>query len=686
MSAVISIAPAIRQIEVPTALRELPGWLMWKAIPKEDGSGKLDKIPYYANGKVRKGGNGTPQDRAQLVTFDVAKAAAVRQGLSGVGLAMLPDWGITALDFDDCVDPDDGRLPQEVADIISSTYAEYSPSTRGIRAFVKGNLGDGKTSKSALWPYGFEAFSAKGFVTVTGNALEETGLLGLENHLDDAPEHAVALCVKRFGAQEKQTHDDRGGFFDYAPPADATDDQVREYVNALDPDLSYPEWRNVGMALHHQYNGDEEGLEIWREWSTGGSKYKGSEDLDRKWASFSRPREGRPISFATVIKMAQDADPARFVIAASGLRPLTVEEPSLNTAGFDGKIKIFGSPLKVRREVWLIDKILPKAKFAMVYGPPGSGKTFIILDMAFAIGRGIEWQGRATKKMKVLYIAAESQLGMQKRIVGYYLANKIPLGTDLGVHFIFDSPNVRSPEDLRELKKTIDDVTEHHGGYDAVIFDTLARVSTGTDENSSKDAGEVIDAIEKMVDSISAMGIVLHHTGKDITKGARGSTAYTGALDTQIEISREGERHQLRTTKQKDGEDDVKVGFKLTQIWMPVTGGESGEMVSTCVVEKSELPVATAPAAKGPRAVGRRLGRLEQHIVEIMAQEIIQGTMSWDLEKFSAHCRSTMTQPLAGEVPLPRESRVAAIIQGLGKGKDAYCEVENGIVYFNSYR
>jgi putative DNA primase/helicase len=150
----------------PQELRELQGWLVWR-FEQSPGEPKPRKIPYWAGGGKRYGTQGAPKDRSKLVTFDVAVAAAMRNGFDGVGLAMLPDWGITALDFDHCLLPD-GRFPPEVEGIVSKTYAEYSPSGMGVRAFVRGNLGDHKSRVGAAKTWGFEVFSTRGFVTVTG--------------------------------------------------------------------------------------------------------------------------------------------------------------------------------------------------------------------------------------------------------------------------------------------------------------------------------------------------------------------------------------------------------------------------------------------------------------------------------------------------------------------------------------
>src|SRR4051812_14878268 len=87
----------------PAELRSLKAWLIWRydvALDEE----KPRKVPYYARGGKRHGQQGSPDDRAALVTFDEAATARAGRGFTGVGIAMLSDWGLVGLAFDHCVD------------------------------------------------------------------------------------------------------------------------------------------------------------------------------------------------------------------------------------------------------------------------------------------------------------------------------------------------------------------------------------------------------------------------------------------------------------------------------------------------------------------------------------------------------------------------------------------------------
>lgn len=70
------------------------------------------------------------------------------------------------------------------------------------------------------------------------------------------------------------------------PKLGASIDELREMVDAIDPDAHHDEWIKVGMALHHETDGGDEGLELWDEWSSRGDKYREGE-CGRRWGTFA---------------------------------------------------------------------------------------------------------------------------------------------------------------------------------------------------------------------------------------------------------------------------------------------------------------------------------------------------------------------------------------------------------------
>lgn len=100
---------------------------------------------------------------------------------------------------------------------------------------------------------------------------------------------------------------DDNALLSYKQPLNTNVEEIREALEYLSPDDGYDRWREVGMALHHQFNGDDEGLELWDAWSQASTAYDRNE-IEEKWPSFSESPDGRmPVTVATLFKYANDA-------------------------------------------------------------------------------------------------------------------------------------------------------------------------------------------------------------------------------------------------------------------------------------------------------------------------------------------------------------------------------------------
>lgn len=93
------------------------------------------------------------------------------------------------------------------------------------------------------------------------------------------PEKLLALWRSELGAQHVTVDGPQA-------PKGAEFTEIRELLKHRDPDGAYEDWLEVGLALHHETKGSRDGLMLWNEWSMGGQKYKGVDDLAPHWASF----------------------------------------------------------------------------------------------------------------------------------------------------------------------------------------------------------------------------------------------------------------------------------------------------------------------------------------------------------------------------------------------------------------
>ena len=222
---------------------------------------------------------------------------------------------------------------------------------------------------------------------------------------------------------------------------------------------------------------------------------------------------------------------------------------------------------------WRVRGVLPAVGMAGLYGPSASGKSFLALDMAAAIAEGRRWFDCRVKAAHVVYAALEGEGGFKLRVAAWEVHMGRPLPA--GLHMVLQPFKLTEPQDVQDLAAVVP--------AGAVVFiDTLNRAAPTADENSSKDMGEILSAAKQLQSLINGLVVLVHHTGKDTTKGLRGHSSLFAALDAAVEVSRDGDRREWRVAKSKDGQDGDAQPFKL-QIETLGTD-DYGDAITSCVV------------------------------------------------------------------------------------------------------
>lgn len=563
------MAKKFENLQAPDAMRDLKGWLVWRWVRKP-GRPKAAKMPYYVTGIVRKHTHCSDEDRALLVTFEEAKAAAEKHDFAGVGFALMPEFGITALDFDDCVI--EGKVDTLVEELTEGSYAEYSPSGNGIRAFFTGVIPDDKDSpaRNPEDKFGYEVFHSKGFVTFTGNITDLTELMGDQNTLAPVKEIHRAYSLKRF-LRVKELRDKYEG--DGKPPLPLSPEQVTELLHKLPEDLGYEDWRNIGMAVHHQTFGD--GFDLWDDWSAHSPKYGGMEFGKARWDSFGINTTAEYTTMGTVLKMIRDAG------GETGLETASADEFEVLPMPVGGKFKITSDDDFAAQESnlkWLVKGFLPKANLGVLFGESGSGKSFAMLDLSAAICRGLEfWNGHRVSKGRVLYVVAEGVSGFRQRIKAYCHQQAIPR---IGMDVIYDiTPNLTNVAQITDLISEI----RQREPYDLIVMDTFAQVMAGADENNGQDVGNALAQCKRIAHRCNAMVLLVHHSGKDASKGSRGHSSIKAACDVEIKVERSNDTRSITTSKMKDGIEGIGYLFSLHTVVL--SQDEDGDDITSCIVE-----------------------------------------------------------------------------------------------------
>ncbi|OWW19201.1 hypothetical protein AYR66_06500 [Noviherbaspirillum denitrificans] len=226
----------------------------------------------------------------------------------------------------------------------------------------------------------------------------------------------------------------------------------------------------------------------------------------------------------------------------------------------------------------MVRGVLPVEGLAALYGPSGSGKSFLTLDLGAAIASGAgTWFGHRARQSSVTYVCLEGEQGMGKRIKAWSMHHGRPVPDSL--QFVTQPFDLRKMDDVTDLANAIKAVG---GAGGLVILDTLNRAAPGVDENSSVDMGRVIAAAKHLQSLTGGLVLLVHHTGKDANKGLRGHSSLHAALDGAIEVCQNDDCRTWRIAKSKDDETGCVRGFKLHALVIGVD--EDGEDITSCVV------------------------------------------------------------------------------------------------------
>ena len=202
---------------------------------------------------------------------------------------------------------------------------------------------------------------------------------------------------------------------------------------------------------------------------------------------------------------------------------------------------------------WDIENILPRQSLIALYGEPGSHKSFLALDWANHLARGMDWGGyEVDDARRVLYVGAEGSQGLQKRLRAWRQHHGAEMTDNLTLSP--DMPRIADEDAWAEWVQDVKALAEKTP-FHVVVFDTLAHLTVGLDENSNGDMMQAVSRLTHLRDELRASVMFVHHTAKG-SKELRGAGAVRGACDAAFSMSKDGAAQStLKMTKQKDAEE-----------------------------------------------------------------------------------------------------------------------------------
>ena len=222
---------------------------------------------------------------------------------------------------------------------------------------------------------------------------------------------------------------------------------------------------------------------------------------------------------------------------------------------------------------WRVKGLIPARGIGQVYGASTVGKSFLSLDLAVHVARGRDWYDHKTKTAPVVIFSLEGQEGMRNRLAAYiaYHGEDLPKNLSIGTN----PTTFYKQEDLDAITASLPEGC-------LCIVDTQACASVGLDENRGNELILLIEGCKQLATSKDCFVLLTHHAGKDLTRGARGSSTQLPSWDCCIEATRNGHQREWKVVKVKDGGGEgEKHPFRLAMV--DLGPDEDGDRITSCV-------------------------------------------------------------------------------------------------------
>jgi hypothetical protein len=548
----------------PTELVKLSRWVVWKG--EGPVGSKPVKVPYDP---TLIGNHAKVNESNTWGTFAQADAAYSEGGLTGFGIVLNGD-GLAGIDIDNCVV--DGEIaPNAIAlmDQLGVGYVELSPSGTGLRGFgyaqalIKGTSGmiDGLK---------VELYSDVRYLTVTGHAIKNEPFAELRGF------NELAEQIRN----QRKVNQETGEYME-----SSSSDRQAELVRLVISGEQYHDCLR-DLAASHIANNMPPGavvnmLRALMNCSTG--------PRDSRW-------QNRFDSIPELVNSASEkfkpmgVDISRIMANITGMSAEGAEAATANHLRY--QIRSATDLANAPPLEWTVRGLVPKTGLAALYGPSGSGKSFLVLDLGATIAGGAtDWYGKRVTHCPVTYCVLEGEAGMGKRVKAWQLHHDKALPESL--RFVTQPVNLRDEKDVTDLAFAI---LAAGGKGGVVILDTLNRAAPEADENSSKDMGSIITAAKALQRATEGLVLIVHHTGKEEGKGMRGHSSLYAALDSAIGVSKTKDGPAWTVSKSKDDAMGAIYPFRLEVV---ETGTDDmGEEITSCIAVSAAPPMALRETKK----------------------------------------------------------------------------------------
>ena len=248
---------------------------------------------------------------------------------------------------------------------------------------------------------------------------------------------------------------------------------------------------------------------------------------------------------------------------------------------------------------WILKNLLAYGETSGWVGPPGSGKSALLTEIAVHCASVKAWRGHKAKgPCGVLVIALERADLYRRRLSAYELRDQVH---DLPIAVASTIVDVLDPNCVDLIAATAREAERQFGcGVGLIVIDTYAKAiaANGGDEDKARDQNRAAANLTRLHACIDVHVALVGHTGKDERRGARGSNAQEGHVDLMAQIGGEAVKEVEVTMA-----NDLPVG-PVTQFTIQsfeLGRDEDGEPIETGIISADHADDAVPWSGKRKR-------------------------------------------------------------------------------------
>lgn len=213
---------------------------------------------------------------------------------------------------------------------------------------------------------------------------------------------------------------------------------------------------------------------------------------------------------------------------------------------------------------YVVRDMMLRGEVSLLFAPSNVGKSAFAGLLSSCVAAGSPFFGRPTTRGVVVYVAAEAPKAVADRSVAY---RDICVPGEAAAYVVRRSAvDLGDPESVAKFMTELRVLANCHGeDVVLVVVDTLVLSIGGLDENSTSDMTTVTEATKRIAAAFDTHVCLIHHSGKDSERGARGASAIRAAVDTEIELRLcdDGATVRGRNTKQRTLPRGSDIGFRI---------------------------------------------------------------------------------------------------------------------------